>query len=151
MLTEIDDTKYVPLVEAQYEISRRLARDKKFEVLKSKLAGATIEEIAAANGVEVATFEDVKYGNFGVGAYSYEPALVGAIAKTVETDKISAPVKGSSVAVVFVVDAISKSESQTAEAEKVRLQAFNESITAQMAAMALQRMVEVEDLRGKYF
>lgn len=151
MLTEIDDTKYVPLVEAQYEISRRLARDKKFEVLKSKLAGATIEEIAAANGVEVATFEDVKYGNFGVGAYSYEPALVGAIAKTVETDKILAPVKGSSVAVVFVVDAISKSESQTAEAEKVRLQAFNESITAQMAAMALQRMVEVEDLRGKYF
>ena len=151
MLTEIDDTKYVPLAEAQYEISRRLARDKKFEVLKAKLAGATIDEIAAANGVEVSTFEDVKFSNFGVGANSYEPALVGAIAKTVETGKLSAPVKGSSVAAVFVVDGITKSEAQTAEAEKVRLQAFNEAATPQMAAMALQGMVEVEDLRGKYF
>ena len=151
MLTEIDDTKYVPLTEAQYEISRRLARDKKFEVLKSKLAGATIEEIASANGVEVVTFEDVKYSNFGVGANSYEPALVGAIAKTAEIGKISAPVKGSSVVAVFVVDAINKTEAQTAEAEKVRLQAFNETTSLQMANVAMQRMVEIEDLRGKYF
>ncbi|MBQ2374220.1 MAG: SurA N-terminal domain-containing protein [Alistipes sp.] len=151
MLTEIDDTKYVPVSEAQYEISRRLARDKKYEVLKAQLAGASIEEIAAANGVEVTTFENVKYGDFGVGSNSYEPALVGAIAKTAETGSISAPVKGSSVAAVFVVDGITKSEEQTAEAEKVRLQAFNETLTQQMAAMALQRMIEIEDLRGKYF
>lgn len=151
ILTEIDDTKYVPVEEAQYEISRKLARDKKFAILKEKLAGASIEEIASANGVEVTTFEDVKYSDFGVGANGFEPALVGAIAKTTETGKVSAPVKGSSVAAVFVVDAVNKSEEQTADAEKVRLQAFNESLTVQMANMALQGMVEIEDLRGKYF
>ncbi len=152
MLTEIDNTEYVPVEEAQYEISRKLTRDKKYAILKEKLAGASIEEIASANGVEVTTFEDVKYSDFGVGANGFEPALVGAIAKTTETGKVSAPVKGSSVAAVFVVDVVNNAEEQqTADAEKVRLQAFNESLTVQMANMALQGMVEIEDLRGKYF
>ena len=151
MLTEVDDSKYVPVEEAQYEISRKLSRDKKFEVLKEKLAGATIEEIAQANGVEVISFENVKYADYGVGTYSYEPALVGAISKVDETGKVSSAVKGTSVAAVFVVDGVTTTPEQTAEAEKVRVQSFNETLTPQMAAMALQRMVEIEDLRGKYF
>jgi peptidyl-prolyl cis-trans isomerase D len=151
MVTEEDNSEFVPVAEKQYEISRVLARDKKFEILKSKLAGATIEEIASANGVEVATFENVKYNDFGVGTVTYEPALVGAIAKTKATGAVSAPVKGSSVAAVFVVDGISTTEEQTAEAEKVRRQSFQETIVPQMAVTALQNMVEIEDLRGKYF
>jgi superfamily I DNA/RNA helicase len=121
---------------------------------KRKIGQATvdaIEEIASANGVEVATFENVKYSDFGVGTNSYEPALVGAIAKTKSTGAVSAPVKGSSVAAVFVVDGISTTEEQTAEAEKVRRQSFQETIVPQMAVTALQNMVEIEDLRGKYF
>ena len=151
MVTEEDNSEFVPVAEKQYEISRVLARDKKFEILKSKLAGATIEEIASANGVEVATFENVKYNDFGVGTVTYEPALVGAIAKTKSTGAVSAPVKGSSVAAVFVVDGISTTEEQTADAEKVRRQSFQETIVPQMAVTALQNMVEIEDLRGKYF
>lgn len=151
MLTEEDNSTYVPVAEKQYEISRILARDKKFEILKEKLAGALIEEIAQANGVEVASFENVKYSDFGVGTNSYEPALVGAIAKTTSTGAVSAPVKGSSVAAVFVVDGITTTEEQTAEAEKVRKQAYQETMIPQMAVMALQNMVEIEDLRGKYF
>jgi peptidyl-prolyl cis-trans isomerase D len=77
--------------------------------------------------------------------------LVGAIAKTKATGAVSAPVKGSSVAAVFVVDGISTTEEQTADAEKVRRQSFQETIVPQMAVTALQNMVEIEDLRGKYF
>ena len=151
MVTEEDNSEFIPVAEKQYEISRVLSRDKKFEILKAKLAGATIEEIASANGVEVATFENVKYSDFGVGTNSYEPALVGAIAKTKSTGAVSAPVKGSSVAAVFVVDGISTTEEQTADAEKVRKQSFQEAMVPQMAVGALQNMVEIEDLRGKYF
>ena len=59
--------------------------------------------------------------------------------------------KGSSVAAVFVVDGITTSEDQSAEAEKVRKQAFQETMVPQYAFMALQNMVEIEDLRGKFF
>lgn len=151
MVTEIDNSTYVPVSEKQYEISRTLARDKKFEILKEKLAGASIEAIAEACGAEVVAFDNVKYSDYGVGTNTYEPALVGAIAKTKATGEVSAPVKGSSVAAVFVVDGITTSADQTAEAEKVRKQAYQETMAPQLAYMALQNMVEIKDLRGKFF
>ena len=80
-----------------------------------------------------------------------EPALIGAIAATDQTGQVSAPVKGYTGAVVFVVDNIEKSDSQTAEAEKVRIQATMENMAMQASVMALQRMADIEDLRGKYF
>ena len=80
-----------------------------------------------------------------------EPGLIGAIAATDQTGQVSAPVKGYTGAVVFVVDNIEKSDSQTAEAEKVRIQATMENMAMQASVMALQRMANIEDLRGKYF
>ena len=151
MLTEIDDSEYTSIDEARTNISLNLLRDKKFELIKEKLAGATIEDVAKTAGAEVKPFEGVQYNDFGVGELMLEPRLVGAIATTKETGKLSAPVKGFTNAVVFVVDNIVKSETQTAEAEKVRLQATNENVASQSAVMALQNMAEMEDLRGQYF
>ncbi len=151
MLTDIDESEYTPVSEAYYNISLTLMRDKKYELIKEKLAGATIEEVAKNAGVEVVAFEGVQYNDFGVGNITLEPRLVGAIATTNEKGKLSAPVKGYTNAVVFVVDDIAKSENRTADAEKVRLQAVNENIAAQASMMALQNMAEMEDLRGQYF
>ena len=126
-------------------------RDKKYELIKEKFAGATIEEVAKNTGAEVVSFEGVQYNDFGVANLTLEPRVVGAIATTNEAGKLSAPIKGYTNAVVFVVDDIVKSEARTAEAEKVRLQATNENIASQSAVMALQNMTEMEDLRGQYF
>ncbi|MBR5139068.1 MAG: SurA N-terminal domain-containing protein [Alistipes sp.] len=151
MLTDIDESEYTPVNEVYYNISLTLLRDKKFELLKEKLAGASIEEVAKTAGVEAVAFEGVQYSDFGVGSIALEPRLVGAIATTTEKGKLSAPVKGYTNAVVFVVDDIVKSENRTADAEKVRLQATNENIAAQTSMMALQNLAEMEDLRGQYF
>ena len=151
MLTDIDESEYTPVSEVSYNISLNLLRDKKYELIKEKLAGATIEEVAKTAGTEVKPFEGVQYSDFGVGELMLEPRLVGAIATTNETGKLSAPVKGYTNAVVFVVDEVVKSETRTADAEKVRLQATNENVAAQSAVMALQNLAEMEDLRGQYF
>lgn len=151
MLTEIDDAEYTPVNEVYYNISLVLLRDKKFDLIKEKLAGATIEEVAKNAGVEVTSFTDVKYSDFGVGSMSLEPRFAGVVATTNEIGKLSAPVKGYTNAAVFVVDDIVKSETRTADAEKIRLQATNENVAAQTSVMALQNMAELEDLRGQYF
>ncbi len=151
MLTDIDESEYTPMSEVYYNISLILLRDKKFDMIKEKLAGSTIEEVAKNAGAEVVAFENVQYSDFGVANLSLEPRLVGAIATTSETGKLSAPVKGYTNAVVFVVDDITKSESRTADAEKIRLQATNENVAMQTSVMALQNMAEIEDLRGQYF
>lgn len=151
MLTDIDESEYTPMSEVYYNISLILLRDKKFDMIKEKLAGSTIEEVAKNAGAEVVAFENVQYSDFGVANLSLEPRLVGAIATTSETGKLSAPVKGYTNAVVFVVDDITKGESRTADAEKIRLQATNENVAMQTSVMALQNMAEIEDLRGQYF
>ena len=151
MLTDIDESEYTPMNEVYYNISLILLRDKKFDMIKEKLAGSTIEEVAKNAGSEVVAFENVQYSDFGVANLSLEPRLVGAIATTSETGKLSAPVKGYTNAVVFVVDDITKGEARTADAEKIRLQATNENVAMQTSVMALQNMAEIEDLRGQYF
>ena len=153
ILTTIDDSKVSPVTDenVEFAITQALMREKKFEALKSKLAGASIEEVAKNAGVEVVPFENVHFSDFGVGSLTLEPAVVGNIASTKETGKLSAPVQGYASAVVFVVDNVAKTEAQNTEAEKVRQQAVIESVANQAAVMAIQKKAEVEDLRGKYF
>jgi peptidyl-prolyl cis-trans isomerase D len=80
----------------------------------------------------------------------FEPAVVGAIA--LSEANASGIAKGGTAAVVYVVDGVAvDAEGRTAEAEKERLQATSEAMSVQYALRALQEMVEIEDLRGKYF
>ncbi len=151
MLTDIDDSKYMPVEDVSFSIAQEIGRTKKFDMLKEKLAGTSIEEVAQNAGAEAAQFEGVKFNDFMIAELGLEPTLIGAIASTQETGKVSAPVKGYAGAVVFVVDNIEKSEAQSAEAEKVRLQATMENMAMQASVMAIQRMADIEDLRGKYF
>ena len=151
MVTAIDDSKFVPVADVRFNIEQTLRRDKKFDMLKDKLAGASLEAVAQSAGVEVKPFENVKFSDYGVGEMSLEPRVAGAVATTNETGKLSAPIQGYTAAVVFVVDNVNKSEAQTAEAEKVLQQTNNEAAAVQTSIMALQRMVEIEDLRGQYF
>lgn len=151
-LTEIDDTKYMPLDETrQHTIAQTLRRDKKFEMLQAKYAGKSIDEVAAEAGAEVLSFENIKYNDYGLGEQlMFEPAVVGAIA--LSEANASGIAKGGTAAVVYVVDGVAvDAEGRTAEAEKERLQATSEAMSVQYALRALQEMVEIEDLRGKYF
>ena len=151
MLTGIDDTEHMAVSEVSAIIRETLMRDKKFEALKAKLAGSNIDEVAKSAGVEVTPFSNVKMNDYGVAMLPLEPHVAGSIANTTVTGQLSAPVKGYSNAVVFVVDAINKAEAQTAEAEKVRQQATLENNALQMASIALQNMGDIQDLRGQYF
>ena len=151
MLTAIDDAEYLPIAEVSEMIRENLIREKKYEVLKAKLVGSSIDEVAKSAGVDVVPFSNVKMNDYGVASLPLEPHLSGSIATTTTTGQVSAPVKGYSNAVVFVVDEIVTAENQTAEAEQVRQQATLENNAYQLASIAFQTMGNIEDLRGKYF
>lgn len=151
MLTGIDNSEYLPVSEVSEMIRENMIREKKFEVLQAKLSGSNIDEVAKSAGVEVVPFSNVKMNDYGVASLPLEPHLAGSIATTTTTGQLSAPIKGYSNAVVFVVDSINKGEAQTVEAEKVRQQATLENNAYQLSSMAFQTMGEIEDLRGQYF
>lgn len=151
MLNVIDENKYQPYdATREQSIMMTLRRDKKFEMLKEKYAGKSIDEVAAESGVEATPFQNVKFADFSVGEAMFEPAAAGAIAMSAQGEQ--GIVKGGSAAVVYVVDEVlTEAEARTAEEEKARLQTTNENMSVQYALGALQNMVEIEDLRGKYF
>lgn len=150
-LTSIDKEEYTPVEEVAAQIRMQLARDKKFELVKAQMAGATIEEVAEAVGAEVAEYESAAFGSYYLNGPGLEPTLIGAIASTTDKGVVSAPVKGLNGVYVFTVESIEDSAAQTAEAERVRAQAVQESMTTQSALQAVQEMAEIKDLRGLYF
>lgn len=151
VLTEIDDEKYKPMAEVEHQVRNAVLRDKKYAQIVAEMSGATIDEVAASFGEEVTDFEGVTYGSYYVNGVGVEPRLVGAIAATAEKDLLSAPVKGNMGVFVYVVTGIENGESQSADAEKVRLQAMAEGMSQQVALFAVQQLADVKDLRSKYF
>ena len=149
MLTEIDNEHFESLQEAASKIRNILVRDKKYDYIVNSLQGATIDEVAAAWGVEVADFSEINNNSYFVQNH-FEPRLIGAITAA-EEGQLSAPVKGSQVVALFVVDQISTTENQSMEAERVRAQAEAENAALQQAFSAIEQMAEMEDLRAKYF
>ena len=150
VLTEVDDEQYKPLSEVEYQVKSAVLNDKKYAHIVAEMSGATIDEVAASCGEEVADFDGVTYGSFYINGVGVEPRLVGAIAATAEKDVVSAPVKGSMGVHVYVVTSIEGGE-QSAEAEKVRLQAMAEGMSQQASFFAVQQMADVKDLRSKFF
>ena len=150
MLTEIDDDEYASVEKMSAQIRAQVLRDKKYDYIVGQLSGSSLAEQAASLGTEVADFKDVTFSSFYVDGPGFEPRLVGAITSS-DKGAVSAPVKGMSGVYVFEVEDVQTADKQTAEGEKVRAQAMNESMAQQFAIPAVQQMAEIQDLRGKYF
>ena len=150
MLTEIDDDEYASVEKMSAQIRAQVLRDKKYDYIVGQLSGSSLAEQAASLGTEVADFKDVTFSSFYVDGPGFEPRLVGAITSS-DKGAVSAPVKGMSGVYVFEVEDVHTADKQTAEGEKVRAQAMNESMAQQFAIPAVQQMAEIQDLRGKYF
>ena len=150
MLTEIDDDEYASVEKMSVQIRAQVLRDKKYDYIVGQLSGSSLAEQAASLGTEVADFKDVTFSSFYVDGPGFEPRLVGAITSS-DKGAVSAPVKGMSGVYVFEVEDVQTADKQTAEGEKVRAQAMNESMAQQFAIPAVQQMAEIQDLRGKYF
>lgn len=153
VVTKINNDEYKELNEVSTQIRTALLRDKKFEILADKMKGATIEEVAENAGGKVDNFENVKYGLYYIQGVGVEPRLLGAItaAGPEDTGKVSAPVQGNSGVYVYVVDEVAVDDAQTADAERVKLQAQSEGYALRRAMLAIQQLSDVKDYSVKYF
>ena len=114
------------------------------------MAGKSIEEAAAALGVEVGSFENVTANGFYIDGIGIAPRTIGAIAKVAEGE-VSKPINDINGAYIIVVDQTVEAENQTADKERVRQQAMVEAQAAQRMNQALYEGSKIEDLRVKFF
>ena len=150
IVTEQRDEQYATMQQVYNEIYPMVLNEKKFDYLKSQLAGKSIEEAAAALGVEVGSFESVTANGFYIDGIGIAPRTIGAIANAAEGE-VSKPINDMTGAYIIVVDQIVEAENQTADKERVRQQAMVEAQAAQRMNQALYEGSKIEDLRVKFF
>lgn len=150
IVTEQRDEEFASMQQVYNEVYPMVLNEKKFELLKSKLAGKSLEEAAAELGVEVGSFENVTANGFYIDGIGIAPRTIGAIAATAEGET-SQPINDITGAYIVVVNEVVEAENQTAEAERVRQQSLAEAQAAQRMNQALYEESKIEDLRVKFF
>ncbi len=153
VVTAVDDEEYKSLNAVSAEIKRTLVREKKAEMLKAKMQGATLAEIAESVGAEVKEFNDAKLSAYYVNNIGVEPHVIGALAGvTAEATGTLLPlVEGGKGVFAVVVDEVAVAEEATAEAEKVKLQAQQESMASYLPMIAAKNYVNLVDNTLKNF
>ena len=153
VLTAVDNEEYKPLSEVSEQIKKTLIREKKAEMLKEKMQGATLEEIAQNAEAKVEEFADAKTSAYYVQGLGFEPRVLGALsAATAENKGTILPlVDGARGVFAVVVDEVATSEEQTLEAERVKAQAEVEDSAKRSSWNAIRNAVEVVDNSVNFF
>lgn len=154
VVTEINNNEYKSFKQVEQQIKNILIKEKKFDILKEKMTGETLEEIAENAGSKIEKFDDAKYTSYYIRNIGVEPRILGYITRTTEEQKgaLSPIIEGANGAYVMVVEDIATSaEPQTAEAERVKAQAQAESMATNRAMFAIQQKAEIKDNSVKFF
>lgn len=151
ILTSIHDDEYKSFEESKQQIVQTMLREKKFEILREKMQGSTLEEIAAACGSTVGEFKNTRLTSYFISGIGSEPTLMGAMS-AIEPGKLSQPIQGVGGAFVFVVDNVTPAEKlQSVEDERVARQAEADMFAARRAVFSVQTLADIKDNTVKYF
>ena len=153
VLTAIDTEEYKPLEKVSAEIKRTLIREKKAEMLKAKMQGATLEEIATSTSGKVEAFADVKTSSYSVPGLGFEPRVMNTIATATAENKgaLLPLVIGARGVYALVVDEVASGTEQTLEAENVKVQAAEASKAKRSFMSALRNAAKIVDNTVNFF
>ncbi|MBO7221313.1 MAG: SurA N-terminal domain-containing protein [Alistipes sp.] len=152
-LAGVDKSEYKSLDKVSAQIKNTLLRQKKAALLKEKMQGATLEEIAANAEAKVEEFADAKTSAYYIKGLGVEPRVLGAIAAVSAdaTGTLLPLVEGNSGVYAVVVDEVAVEEKQSVDAERVKAQAEAEAQADRRAMWAVQEQTNVKDLTVRYF
>ena len=151
-VTAINDEEHKSLESVAAQIKTTLLREKKAAMLREKMQGATLEEVAEAAGAQIESFADAKVSASYVQGLGIEPRVLGSFATVTAENKgqLLPLVDGGRGVYAVVVDEVVVSDEQTAEAERVRLQA-EEEMKSSRAMWAIQEAANIVDNTVKFF
>ena len=141
------------LEDATASLSLLTLRNKKYDMLKGQLAGKSLDEIKAIDGVRIDTIRLVNFNNDAyISSLSSNEAIVGPSVLNLEQNELSAPMKGNNC--VFVAEKITP-DSWTAEfddkSEELRTRSMVSSRIMSALIEELYYKAKVVDNRYKIF
>ena len=150
-LTAKKDKGLMSVEEASATVTPIIKKEKKAEVIKSRLKGSTLQEIASNQGVSVQTADAVNLSSPTLAGAGEEPEVVGAVF-SMETGKVSEPIAGEKG--VYVAELVSKFEAPAMDSYKNYAQQESAARRAQAGSRvfeALKSKAEIEDNRSRFY
>lgn len=148
MLSVVRD-KGVPSFEAAESAMRKeLMNEKKVSILKSKMNGKSLDEIASKNKIEIQKAE-ITFANPSIMGGGYDPEIVGALfSKGIKDGATTLPLKGRNAVYVVRVDkTVSEPATKSYETEVQQLAGQAKSSIQNDVITALREKAEVVDNR----
>ncbi len=150
-ITSKRDKGLMSVEEASAEVTPILRKEKKAELIKGRVKGNSLQEIANNQGVSVQTADAVNLSNPTLAGAGEEPEVVGAVF-SLEPGKISSPLAGEKG--VYVVELVSKFEAPAMDSYKGFAQQESASRRAQATMRvfeALKSKADIEDNRARFY
>ncbi|WP_010177234.1 peptidylprolyl isomerase [Aquimarina agarilytica] len=147
-LTAVEKAGLMNVEEASAKVSPILKNEKKAKILKAKISGASLEEIAKATNTTVKSASAITMKNSTISGAGIEKKVVGT-AFALDVNAVSKPVEGNKG--VYVVKVTSKTPGQGLASYQglANKKAEDEARKAQGALLsALKEKAEIEDKRA---
>lgn len=136
---------------ASSEVIPILTKKKKAEIIKEKISGSSLEEIASNQNSSVQSANAVNLDNPTLPGAGREPAVVGT-AFGMEPGQVSKPITGDKG--VYVVELLNRNEAPEMDSYKNLADqetAQRRAEAAQRAFEALKEKADIEDNRAKFY
>ncbi|WP_298246688.1 peptidylprolyl isomerase [uncultured Christiangramia sp.] len=150
-LTAKQDKGLMSVEEASAEVTPILVKQKKAELIKERLKGNSLQEIAGNQGVSVQTADAVNLNNPTLAGAGEEPEVVGTVF-SLEKGEMSEPIAGEKG--VYIAELVSKFEAPKMESYKAFANQESASRRAQATTRvfeALKEKADIQDNRAKFY
>lgn len=150
-LTKVNEEGLRSAESASSTVLPILQKEKKAEIIRKRIQGNSLNEIAQNQGVEVNTANAVNMNNPRLPAEGSEPEVVGA-AFALEPGEVSEPIAGNKG--VYVVETIQKKRAADMESYRsyARRETSNRRATVEDDVFsALKNTAEIKDNRARFY
>ncbi|MCG9971854.1 peptidylprolyl isomerase [Christiangramia crocea] len=150
-LTSKKDKGLMSVEEASSVVTPILLKEKKAELIKERLKGNTLQEIANNHGESVQTANAVNLNSPTLAGAGAEPEVVGAVF-AMEPGKVSEPIAGENG--VYVVELVSRFEAPAMDSYKAFAQQESMARRAEASMRvfeALKKKADIEDNRARFY
>ena len=154
-VTEIKEDGIAPFEQIKQQLIVLVKKEKKAEMVANEMDQAlqqdrSLDFLADKLNTEVNEATDITFRSYSVPNAGIEPKLV-AVATSLETDKVSSPIKGNNSVFVIKVKSVNVSENTNIDLQKLQTQTQFQNRANYEAFEALKEASNIVDKRSKFY
>ncbi|HEY8388328.1 MAG TPA: peptidylprolyl isomerase [Parasegetibacter sp.] len=154
VVVDVQEEGLISPSKARPSVEFVIKNQKKAELIKNKYSSSkTLEELAAAAGVEVLSVDSLNFASTFVQGAGSEPKVVGYAFNKENQDKVSPLIAGTTGVFAVKTNSIGAGSSSVVDSEQLKRGMIMQmrSSSTRSALEALRKEAKIKDLRAKFY